>query len=164
MAESSYRAVPPECRETAVSRNLALMAASFERFVGRPLVDTGQADLVQSLWLAPFAIVAHGTQADPVFFFGNAAALDLFETDWAAFTAMPSRYSAEAPARAERQRLMERVSTQGFIDDYAGVRISAKGRRFRIGPAVVWNILDEAGDCHGQAATFMLPLQEADRP
>lgn len=134
-----------------------MMALSFERLLGRPLVSTDGSDLIQSLWLAPFAIVAHGTQADPVFFFGNAAALDLFETDWATFTAMPSRYSAEAPSRAERQRLMERVAEQGFIDDYAGVRKSAKGRRFRIGPAVVWNILDQAGKLHGQAATFALP-------
>ncbi len=155
--------MPPQCGDDALRRKLALMVASFERFIGRPLVAASAADLVRSLWDAPFAIVAHGIEADPVFFFGNAASLDLFETDWSTFTAMPSRYSAEAPARAERQRLMECVSTKGFIDDYAGVRISASGRRFRIGPAVVWNILDEAGGCHGQAATFMLPLA-TDRP
>lgn len=157
MSDSQHDAVPPGCGDETVNRKLVMMAASFEHFMGRPLVAASAGDLVRSLWDAPFAIVAHGTETDPVFFFGNAAALDLFETDWSTFTAMPSRYSAEAPARAERQRLMERVSAQGFIDDYAGVRISASGRRFRIGPAVVWNILDEAGGYHGQAATFMLP-------
>jgi hypothetical protein len=133
------------------------MAASFARLVGRPLVGSDTADLVGTLWEAPFAIVAHGIEPDPVFFFGNAAALDLFEADWAAFTSMPSRFSAEAPAREERQRLMERVTAQGFIDDYAGMRISASGRRFMIGPAVVWNILDDEGNRQGQAATFALP-------
>jgi hypothetical protein len=56
--------------------------------------------------------------------------------------------------------LLERVRDHGFIDDYAGVRVSATGRRFRIERAVVWNLLDEAGRLHGQAATFAhwLPL------
>ena len=50
--------------------------------------------------------------------------------------------------------MLERVSRDGFIDDYAGVRISASGKRFRIERAVVWNLVDPAGGHHGQAATF----------
>jgi len=46
------------------------------------------------------------------------------------------------------------VRDRGFIDDYAGVRVAASGRRFRIEQAVVWNLLDDAGQRHGQAATF----------
>lgn len=67
---------------------------------------------------------------------------------------MPSRLSAEAPLREERQALLERVSRDGFIDDYAGIRISARGTRFRIENAVVWNLIDAAGVRHGQAAMF----------
>lgn len=67
---------------------------------------------------------------------------------------MPSRLSAEAPLREERAALLERVSRHGFIDDYAGIRISARGTRFRIENAVVWNLIDGAGVCHGQAAMF----------
>ncbi len=56
--------------------------------------------------------------------------------------------------------MLERVTRDGFIDDYAGVRISARGRRFRIEQAVVWNLVDRVGRHHGQAATFShwLPL------
>ena len=57
-------------------------------------------------------------------------------------------------AREERERLLRRVADQGFIDDYAGVRIAADGRRFRIEQAVVWNLVDEAGTLQGQAACF----------
>ncbi|MEJ2459560.1 MAG: MEKHLA domain-containing protein [Novosphingobium sp.] len=64
------------------------------------------------------------------------------------------RLSAEAPLREERQALLDRVTANGFIDDYAGIRISAMGRRFRIGPAVVWNLVDAEGYRHGQAACF----------
>jgi hypothetical protein len=46
------------------------------------------------------------------------------------------------------------VGRDGFIDDYAGTRISATGRRFRIERAVVWNLIDAAGVRHGQAAMF----------
>lgn len=129
-----------------------LIAESFQRLLGRPLVEGD--DLPAALWAAPRVIVAHGTQADPVFFYGNRLALELFEMDWATFTQLPSRFSAEPLAREERARLLERVTRDGYIDDYAGVRISATGKRFRIENAVVWNLVDAVGVCHGQAATF----------
>ena len=130
---------------------LALIAESFQRLTGKPLIDDPSPE---SLWNAPRVIVAHGTEADPVFFYGNRMALDVFEMDFASFTRLPSRYSAEPMNREERARLLERVSRDGFIDDYAGVRISATGKRFRIRQAVVWNLIDAEGRIHGQAATF----------
>ena len=132
---------------------LALIADSYARLLGQPLVDA-LGDLAEALWQAPRVIVAHGTEADPVFFYGNRLALHTFDMDFASFTRLPSRYSAEPLAREERARLLERVSRDGFIDDYAGVRISASGKRFRIERAVVWNLVDRAGGHHGQAATF----------
>jgi hypothetical protein len=148
-------AVPRQYREAATARRIALIAESFQHLLGRPLVAPAS-DIVAALWQAPDAVVAHGTEPDPVFFFGNRAALSAFECDVATFTAMPSRLSAEAPQRGKRQRLLDRVSRDGFIDDYAGVRISATGRRFRIERAIVWNLLDEEEVRHGQAATFTL--------
>jgi hypothetical protein len=153
-AGETASAVPAVYREPERAARIALIAWSFERLLGRSLV-TGS-DPIAALWHAPFAVVAHGTEVDPLFFFGNASALAAFESDLAHFVGMPSRLSAEAPLRAERQALLDRVTAHGFIDDYAGVRISARGRRFRIGPAVVWNLVDGDGVCHGQAATFTL--------
>ena len=145
--------LPALYRQPDRAARIALVAQSHARLLGRPLVESGE-DPVAALWGSPFAIVAHGTEDDPVFFFGNAAALAAFETDADAFTRMPSRLSAEAPLREERQALLDRVTAHGFIDDYAGIRISARGRRFRIGPAVVWNLVDAEGLRHGQAACF----------
>ncbi len=132
---------------------LALIAESHFRLTGRRLVDES-ADPANALWSAPAVIVAHDTASDPIFFFGNARALALFETIPENFTAMPSRLSAEAELREERARLMARVTRDGFIDDYSGIRISARGQRFRIHRATVWNLVDAAGHLHGQAATF----------
>jgi hypothetical protein len=108
----------------------------------------------QGFWHAPRVIVAHGVEDDPLFFYGNRLALQAFEMDFATFTRLPSRFSAEPLARDERARLLERVTRDGYIDDYAGVRISARGTRFRIEQAVVWSLLDGNGQYHGQAATF----------
>lgn len=132
---------------------LTLIAGSYERLLGKPLVSP-LPSLQQALWEAPRVIVAHGTESDPVFFYGNRLALQVFEMDFADFVRLPSRFSAEPLARDERARLLERVTSDGFIDDYAGVRISARGKRFRIAQAVVWNLLDAEGRYHGQAATF----------
>lgn len=130
---------------------LVLIAESFQRLTGRPLL----ADVSpQGFWNAPRVIVAHGTEADPVFFYGNRLALDVFAMDFSSFTRLPSRFSAEPVNREERARLLDRVSRDGYIDDYAGVRISAHGKRFRIEQAVVWNLVDADDKLHGQAATF----------
>jgi len=126
-----------------------LIVSSFERLTGRRLVVDPE-----DLWTAPRAVVAHGLEADPVFFYGNRMALALFETPASDFVRLPSRLSAEPLAQEERARLLARVSETGFIDDYSGIRISATGRRFRIEHAVVWNLIDETGRRHGQAATF----------
>ena len=134
-----------------LQRMLALIAGSFLRLTGRPLLENTSPE---GFWNARRVIVAHGTEDDPVFFYGNRMALTVFEMDFANFTRLPSRYSAEPVNREERVRLLERVSRAGYIDDYAGVRISATGKRFHIEQAVVWNLIDAEGVLHGQAATF----------
>lgn len=147
--------VPPQYREAERTRRIALIASSFETLLGRPLIPPCD-DAVLGLWQAPRAILAHGMEDDPILFFGNAYALRCFETDVEHLLTMPSRLTAEAPLREERQALLDKVRDDGFIEDYAGIRITAKGRRFRIEKAVVWNLIDEAGERQGQAATFWL--------
>lgn len=145
--------LPPHFTTDAMRPKLDLIAQSHRRLTGRALVPS-IADPASELWTAPRVIVAHGTQADPVFFFGNRAALDRFEVTLDAFTTMPSRLSAEPMLREERQALLDRVGRDGFIDDYSGIRVSATGRRFRIEQATVWTLIDEQDAIHGQAATF----------
>ncbi|HEY5372785.1 MAG TPA: MEKHLA domain-containing protein [Polyangiaceae bacterium] len=143
----------PVATDDALQR-LTRVVSSYHRLTGRCLVDPSHPDIWHACWTASRVIVAHGTEADPLFFYGNHLALRCFEMDFATFTRLPSRYSAEPLLREERDALLARVNENGFIDDYAGVRISASGRRFRIEQAVVWNVFDQAGQRHGQAATF----------
>lgn len=140
------------CTASAGDR-LNLIASSFARLTRRRLVPRS-ASLAAALWTAPRAILAHGEGEDPLFFYGNRLALSLFEMSAGDFIGMPSRLSAEPVEREERARLLQRVGRDGYIDDYSGIRISATARRFRIARATVWNLVDEAGHVHGQAATF----------
>jgi hypothetical protein len=134
-----------------------LLAASFRRLTGRRLLTPDDADdpaLGQRLYEAPFAVLSHGTGADPLFTYANRTALQLFELDWPALIRTPSRLSAEPVAQAERARLLAAVARQGFIADYRGVRISRRGRRFRIDAATVWTLSGQDGAACGQAAMF----------
>lgn len=132
------------------------LVRSYTHFTGRKLVPDQVSDeaLAQALDNAPFVLVSHGTEADPILNYGNATALALWEMSWDEFTKTPSRLTAEAPNREERARLLAAVTADGFIDDYSGVRISKTGRRFLISQATVWNLLTEDGLPCGQAASF----------
>ena len=132
------------------------IARSLKYWTGRELMPgvPSPAALAQKVFEAPFVLVSHGTEADPVLNYGNRAALALWEMSWEELTRTPSRLTAEAPNREERARLLAEVTRHGFIDDYSGVRISKTGRRFRISRATVWNLLTATGRPGGQAAKF----------
>jgi hypothetical protein len=133
-----------------------IIARSLKHWTGRDLPPGGFSgpELAERLFHAPFVLVSHGTEADPVLNYGNAAALALWQMTWEELTSTPSRLTAEAPNREERARLLAAVTARGLIDDYSGVRISKTGRRFRIARATVWNLLAEDGGRCGQAAMF----------
>ena len=132
------------------------LARSLKHFTKRDLLpgSFSPAELAEKIFHAPFVLVSHGTEADPVLNYGNAAALALWEMPWVELTRTPSRLTAEAPNRAERAKLLEAVTRFGFFDDYSGIRISKTGRRFKISRATVWNLLAENGQPCGQAAMF----------
>jgi hypothetical protein len=140
----------------SVVAHTGCLARSLKHFTGRELLPGSNDSLTlsQKVFEAPFVLVSHGTQADPVLNYGNHAALTLWEMEWEELTRTPSRFTAEAPNREERARLLAEVTARGFIDNYSGVRISKTGRRFRIHQATVWNLITEAGSLCGQAAMF----------
>ena len=131
---------------------------SYRRLTGKALIADAPQDIAalrEALWKAPRAIVAHGTEDDPIFFYGNHLSLQLFEMGFDEFARLPSRFSAEPLVREERARLLEQVARQGYVDGYSGMRIAKSGRRFMIADGTVWNLVDECGIRHGQAAVFI---------
>lgn len=134
-----------------------LLVDSYRRSVGAPPPFLEEGEPYSALWLyrdASCCVVAHNTDPDPRFIYANRAAQACFGYDWHEFTALPSRLSAEAPDREERQRLLDAVDRNGFAAGYRGLRIAKSGQRFWIEDGVVWQLVDSRGVLRGQAATF----------
>lgn len=132
------------------------LIASYRRRLGRELGAEFTRESSPA-WLyhqAPFCLVAHDGNSDPRFVYANLAAQRCFEYAWEEFVGLPSRLSAEAPNRAEREALLASVAAQGYAEGYRGLRIAKSGRRFWIENVTVWNVDDADGRYLGQAALY----------
>lgn len=146
----------PSDENDFLAGHLEILSDSLTQWTGRNLIDTilTRREAAQRIYFADFALVSHNTAGDPVFNYGNRTALNLFEMDWAEFTGLPSRLSAEPINREQRAMLLSQVSEKGYIDSYQGIRISRSRKRFLIKDALVWNVIDSGGNACGQAALF----------
>lgn len=144
-----------EHREFMVSHT-RMVLDSFRKFVGRDLIERSGNDErdARAIFEAEFALLSGGVEEDQVLNYGNAVALRLWARDWDEFTRTPSRMTAEPMEREARAEFLKKVRERGYVDDYTGVRISAKGERFFIERAIVWNVVNGDGVYVGQAATF----------
>lgn len=137
-------------------RHVGYLLRSFQRVVGQALLPPlGDAILdAQQLFAAPFVVLSHSVEVDPILNYGNALALQLWEMTAAQFCATPSRVTAEPMLREDRQSTLDTVARKGYITGYAGVRVSGTGHRFLIENVVLWNVSDDDGNPLGQAASF----------
>lgn len=134
-----------------------LLRSSFKHWTGRDLIGNSLDSMTGAKFIfeAPFALLSHHQPlSNPILNYGNKTVLALFELSWDELIQMPSRLTAEPHEREERAMLMKRVSENGYIDDYSGVRVSKSGKRFLIEQATVWNLIDSQGTYQGQAAIF----------
>jgi hypothetical protein len=143
-------------KQPEIIRWSQILATSFQRLLDRQLIDnyTTPEQLAEALFLAPFVVVSHGIQADPILNYGNQSALQLWDLSWHQFVQTPSRLTAEIENQSTREKMLAQVTNQGYIDNYSGVRISSLGRKFLIEKTIIWNLTDEFGSSCGQAATF----------
>lgn len=158
MTGPDLRPPAPSEENGYLSEHVQLLDKSLKHWSGCGLLAE-QSDPVitaRELYFASFAVLSHGLETDPVINYCNWTAQQLFEMDWHELVQLPSRLSAESVVQAERDALLKRVTENGFIDDYSGVRISKSGKRFLIDHATVWNLLDDKGNYSGQAAMFSL--------
>lgn len=130
------------------------LLSSFERLTGKFLIpeDTPSDERAKALYDAEYPVLSHNSNEDPLLNYSNAKGMEQFEISWEELAILPSRYTAEPQTQEERNRLLKAVTENGFIDDYQGVRISAKGNRFMVEDAIVWNVIDEDGVYWGQGA------------
>ncbi len=140
----------------SILQHCELLSENYFFLTGKKLIeeDLFGEELVNAFYNAPFVLVSHGTEADPIFNFANKKAQELWEMDWDEFVTTPPRLSAESIAQSERQRLLDRAQSYGYIEDYNGIRISKSGKKFQIINTILWNLKDSASIYKGQAAVF----------
>ncbi len=129
---------------------------SFERWLKEPLIERGGSPRKQAeaLFHAPFALISHGSEADPILNYGNRTALELWGLDWQTLLQTPSRLTAAAAHRSTRKKILHETSLHGFIRGYEGIRVARNGQRFRIEETTLWNVIDKHNKPMGQAAFF----------
>ncbi|MCV3215089.1 MEKHLA domain-containing protein [Plectonema radiosum NIES-515] len=142
-------------QQEAIIHHSQRLMYSFKHWTGRCLLDVSGTpkEIAQALFEAPFVLISHGIEADPIFNYGNRKALQLWELSWSEFTKMPSRQSAEEVVQEERDRLLAEAATKGF-SNFSGVRITSTGKQFQIQDGILWNLLNEQNQHCGQAAVY----------
>jgi hypothetical protein len=133
-----------------------LLLDNYQNFLGHELIERkgNPEEQAKALFFAPFAVASHGTEADPIYNYGNKVILDLWERSWDEMIKTPSRLSAEPILREERQKILEKTTTQGYLKNYQCMRISRNGQRYKIEDITIWNLQNSQGNYCGQAATF----------
>lgn len=136
--------------------HIALLRASFKHWFNRELLPERMTDTEAARYAfnAPWALLSHSTDKDPLFNYANQTALSLFGMTWEEMTTFPSRLSVEKTARESRIKLLEEVAAHGCVEGYRGIRIGPHGRRFEIQGTHIWNVRDAFGKPCGQAASF----------
>ncbi len=137
-----------------LQRHSKILFNSYQHWTGKELISGYTGSLADALLNAPFAVLSHDTQVDPLLNYSNKQGLALFGYDWDELLKIPSRLTAEPINREAREKLLAQVTAHGFISNYEGVRIAKSGQRFMIRNTTVWNLLDEAGAYYGQAAVI----------
>ncbi|WP_282096565.1 MEKHLA domain-containing protein [Epibacterium ulvae] len=140
----------PSAANAFQAEQASLIVTSYQRVLGEafPVVEA------EELYHAPFAVLSHNMDVDPVLTYGNLFAQKLFEVCWDNLVTMHSKNTAEQVHRNERNRMFETMREQGYIRNYQGIRISASGKRFEIQNASIWPLLDIKGKKQGEAALF----------
>ena len=88
------------------------MLDSYRHWVGQDLIERTP-DVkrqARTLFEASFVVVSHGVEPDPILNYGNHTALHLWELPWGQFIKTPSRLTAEAIDRVERERMLEQAT------------------------------------------------------
>ena len=104
-----------------------------------------------------FNVLSHGNQSDPIYDYGNSAALATFGYTEEEFVALPSKYSASEIKgfRQEREEFLEELRQYGYGTLRNAVRVNKEGEMVKIENVLLWNVYDEeSGVRTGQAALF----------
>lgn len=145
---------------------LELLGESYKKFTNKKLIDIENSNsiiaahsnipnLIDKLDINDSKInECFDITADPIFIYGNQAALNLWELSFEEFVCFPSRNTADADQQNLRNALLQEVLDKGFIENYSGIRVSKSGKKFIIENATVFQVYDLNGRNIAQAVVF----------
>ena len=144
-----------DIKSEALAEHSRLLIGSYRLLTGKELIqeELTAEETAEKLYSSSNVLLSHDGKEEPCFTYANKTAQSLWEIPWTDFIGMPSKYSAEADEREQRELLLREVSSKGYIEDYKGIRVSKTGKRFYIEGVTVWNLLKD-GKKVGQAASF----------
>ena len=137
----------------------AVLLQSHQRAFSRPLIASAQPGqssgcFARTCLPAAFRCWPTARSRIPQLSYANAAALQLWDSHWDGLIGMPSRLTAPDSERAERSSALGQAKRLDAVQNYRGIRISRKGRRFMINKARIWTLWDAEERVCGQAACF----------
>jgi len=103
---------------------------------------------------APYSILVHDTQSDPVYIYVNQRAISCFKYTLEEFLTTPSRLSATESTQDERNHLFDTARKNGIAYNYTGPRVDKYGNIFNINDCIVWEVRKNDGTKIGEAALF----------
>jgi len=142
--------------DPSIVKHCNLLLRSYRRLLNKDLITTSNDILENSFQLfhAPFILVSHGIEKDPIFNYANEKALKTWEMSWEEFVGLPSRFSVEKTETDDREKLLSEAQVKGYVSNYLGIRITKSGRRFKIIDTILYNLTDEGGNYKGQVAVI----------
>lgn len=143
---------------------LLLVVESYTKAVGKRLLADQMSitEIAAQIWEGPFVLLSHayGDETEGLrehkFNYANRKALELWETEWSDLVGKPSSVSGEdsEEVQAERDALLLEAKEKGFVEGYEGWRVSAKGAKFKVRGATLWEVKNAAEESLGQAVVF----------
>lgn len=101
-----------------------------------------------------FGILSHGTQQDPIYNYGNWAALTLFDYSLEELCQTPSRYSTVESLMDDREKLIQQINDVGYGTISDAVRQTTNGSLFVIQKIWIWHVYHPDGRRIGLAALY----------
>ena len=138
-----------------------VLLESHQRAFSRPLIASAQPSrsdskrlLCQNLFACGFPVLAHGAEPRSKAQLRQRCGPAAVGNHWDELIGMPSRLTAPETERAERSSALGQAKRLDAVQNYRGIRISRKGRRFMINKARIWTLWDAEERVCGQAACF----------
>lgn len=135
---------------------IRLSSNSLERITGKTLYETIHVETAQQVHENErYAVLSHDTAGDPVYNYGNRAAVEVFKWPEDEFYQLPSRYSApDGTIRNSRSTDIQDAIDSDLKTIALAIRQTKHGELFQLTDVMLWNVYDDDGHRVGQTAIY----------